>query len=72
MGYSLFSVGDHVRVTAGAFQGVEGTVVAPLDRSGAGTVLLQSDGELLPVTISTVLDGHCITLHVPPERLEWI
>lgn len=71
MGYRLFSVGEHVRVTAGAFKGIEGTVVPPADNAGtAGTVLLQAEGELLPVTISTILDGHSLTLRVPPERLE--
>lgn len=71
MGYSLFSVGECVRIVSGSFKGIEGTVVAPLDAAFAdGTVLLHADSELRPVTISTVMDGHDVAIRVPPELLE--
>ena len=73
MGYTIFSVGDEVRVSGGAFVGVEGVVVAPTASiQTGGTVVLKSGSMLLPVTVSTIMDGHVVALRVPPELLERI
>jgi transcription antitermination factor NusG len=70
MGYSLFSVGERVCVTSGSFRGTTGIVVAPVSAQRAsGVVVLSSPSELSPVTISATVDGHPLTLRVPPELL---
>lgn len=72
MGYSIFSVGDSVRITSGTFAGLVGKVNAPASAAeSAGTVVLSESGStLLPVTVTTALDGHAVSLRVPPELLE--
>jgi len=73
MGYSLFSIEERVRILSGSFQGIEGTVVAPLDAVYAeGTVLLRAGGDLLPVTIWTSMDGFDVAIRLPPELIERI
>ena len=70
MGYSLFSVGEKVRILSGSFIGIEGIVTSPAHAARtAGTVVLQTDSELSPVTLSAVIDGHSVKLRVPPELL---
>ena len=72
MGYSILNVGDSVRITAGAFAGLIGKVDYPtIAAKSAGTVVLSGGGSsLLPVTVTTILDGRTISLRVPPELLE--
>ena len=71
MGYSLFTVGDRVRIIRGNFVGIEGKVVSPLEPTQAGgTIILHGESQLHPVTIITLLDGRAVSLRVPPEILE--
>jgi hypothetical protein len=72
MGDSLFSVRERVRILSGSFQGVEGTVIQPLDVANAqGTVILRTENsELSPVAISSVIKGKSVAIRVPPELLE--
>ena len=71
MGYSLFSVGERVRIIRGNFAGVEGEVVSPLEPAQpGGTIILHGESKLYPVTIVTLLDGRAVSLRVPPELLE--
>lgn len=71
MGYSLFTVGDRVRIIRGNFAGVEGKVVSPLEPAQAGgTIILHGESKRYPVTIVTLLDGRSVSLRVPPEILE--
>lgn len=71
MGYSLFSVGDRVRIIRGNFAGVEGKVVSLVEPAQpGGTIILHGESNLYPVTIVTLLDGRAVTLRVPPENLE--
>jgi hypothetical protein len=73
MGYSLFSVGERVLIVSGSFQGIEGTILPSASAAHtAGTVILQGESELLPVTMSAVIDGQAITVRVPPELLRRI
>lgn len=71
MGYSLFSVGERVRIIHGNFAGIEGEVVSPLEPTQAGgMIILHGPSKLSPVTIVTLLDGRAVSLRVPPELLE--
>ncbi len=73
LGYSIFSVGDIVRVTGGSFVGIEGKVVAALNAArSSGTVMPAGASLLMPVTVSTILDGHEVSLRVPPNLLQRI
>lgn len=70
MAGSSFSVGESVRVLSGSFEGIEGTVVPSVDAARAsGTVILSTNVEAIPVAISVILDGHEMTVRVPPELL---
>lgn len=71
MGYTLFSVGERVRIASGNFAGVEGRVVSPLEQAqSGGTIVLHGASMLLPVTIAALIDGRAVSLRVPPELLE--
>ena len=70
MGYTIFTVGERVRVHSGSFAGIEGTVVAPTASHEGGTVVVQGASMLLPVSVVTIIDGHEVTLRVPPDILE--
>ena len=72
MSDSTFSIGDVVQITHGSFAGVAGTVVTPLRAPAVGgTVILREGDAVLPhVTIAASVEGHHITLRVPPEILE--
>ena len=72
MGYTIFSVGDDVRIVGGTFVGIEGVVVSPTETHQTATVALQGESMFLTVTVSTIMDGHVINLRVPPELLERI
>jgi transcription antitermination factor NusG len=68
----IFSVGEDVRITGGAFVGLEGVVIPPSDPTGSlGTAVL-AGSNLTPVAVATMIDGHAITLRIPPELLERI
>lgn len=71
MGYTLFSIGERVRIVRGEFAGVEGKVVSPLEPAQpGGTILLHGVSMLLPVTLAAFIDGRAVSLRVPPELLE--
>lgn len=71
MGYSLFSLGQEVRIVSGSFVGVVGTVIAPTEPHDAfGTVILSGESERLPVSVASVINGHRFVMRVPPELLE--
>ena len=71
MGYSIFSVGDDVRIVSGSFVGMIGIVAPPSSaHQSSGTVVLSGPSDKRHVTVATVIDGHSIALRVPPELLE--
>ena len=71
MGYSLFSVGQNVRIVAGSFAGTWGIVAPPASAyQSSGTVLLAAESDKGPVTVAATIDGHAIAGRVPPELLE--
>ena len=72
MGYTIFSVGDDVRIVGGTFVGIEGIVLPPSETHRMATVALRGESKFLPVTVSTIIDGHQVNLRVPPEILERI
>ena len=73
MGYTLFSVGQRVRIVSGNFAGVVGTVASPLEPTNSGgTIILHGSSMLLPVTVVATIDGRSVSLRVPPELLERI
>lgn len=70
VGYSIFSLGQDVRIVAGCFAGVEGTVVPPHDVHRAlGTVILGVESQFQPVSIEVVIERRVVVLRVPPELL---
>lgn len=71
MGYSIFSIGEDVRIVSGSFAGMVGIVAPPSSAyQSSGTVVLSAQSEKRHVTVATVIDGHSIALRVPPELLE--
>jgi hypothetical protein len=77
MGYSIFCVGDDVRIVSGSFAGMVGIVAPPSSaHQSSGTVVLSTERMLSApsdkrhVTVAAVIDGHSIALRVPPELLE--
>lgn len=74
MGYSIFSIGETVRINRGSFTGIEGTIVDPVTAHEAGGTVILHEGAtmLLPVTVAASVEGHSLTLRVPPDLLERI
>ena len=72
MGYTIFRIGNRVRITSGSFAGVVGVVDDPtIDVAASGTVILSGGSSMLmPVTVTASVDGQSLSLRVPPELLE--
>lgn len=73
LGYSSFTIGQRVRVKAGAFAGRLGIVASTVrDHQSGGTVVLSGESHLQSITVATVVDGYAISLRVPPDMLEQV
>lgn len=72
MGYSIFSIGETVRIIRGNFAGIEGTIIDPVTAHEAGgtVILRQGATMLLPVAVAASVDGRSLILRVPPDILE--
>lgn len=71
MGYTIFAVGDQVRIRHCEYAGVEGTVAEPLlNLPPEEVVAIRGWSFLLPVHVSAEFDGAERVFRVPPEFLE--
>lgn len=71
VGYTIFSLGQDVRIVAGTFAGVQGTVISPhTAHQATGTVILSGESRLKPVSLEAVIEGRVVVLRVPPELLQ--
>ena len=71
MGYSIFSVGDRVRIKSGEFAGMAGVVSNPASpHDVVGTVNPRRQSMLLPVTVVVAAEGRKLALRVAPELLQ--
>ena len=71
MGYTIFSVGDRVRIRHGAYAGVQGTVAGPLLAVAPEEVVtIKGWSFLLPVMVEAEFGGVQRVFRVPPEFLE--
>ncbi|BBO33401.1 hypothetical protein PLANPX_3013 [Lacipirellula parvula] len=69
MGYTIFSVGDVVRIRSGIFAGASGIVASPTVPADLYASSECSRAMLLPVTVEAVVDGEPLTLRIQPESL---
>lgn len=71
MGYTIFNVGERVRVKSGDFAGWKGVVASPTSAHDVvGTVNPRRQSMLLPVTVVVEVEGREMILRVAPELLE--
>lgn len=71
MGYTIFSVGDRVRITSGEFSAMEGVVAVPtLPHEATATLIAGQPSMLLPVTVTVETGDRKLVLRVAPELLE--
>ena len=71
MGYTIFAVGDSVRIRQGVYAGVEGSVLSPLPPVPPDEVVaIKGWSFLLPVLMAAEFDGAERVFRVPPEFLE--
>ena len=71
MGYTIFNVGDRVRIRHCEFAGVEGAVLGPLLTIPSDEVVtIKGWSFLLPVLVAAEVDGATRVFRVPPEFLD--
>ena len=71
MGYTIFSVGDHVRITSGEFSAMEGVVAAPtLPHEATATLIAGQPSMLFPVTVVVEGGDRTLVLRIAPELLQ--
>ena len=71
MGYTIFQVGEQVRIKSGDFAGLDGVVANPTSAHDVvGTVNPKQQSMLLPVTVVVQRDGRKLVLRVAAELLE--
>ncbi|WP_428307758.1 hypothetical protein [Lacipirellula sp.] len=71
MGYTIFKVGEQVRIKAGDFAGLDGVVASPTSAHDVvGAVNPKQHSMLLPVTVVVQTEGRKLVLRVAAEMLE--
>ncbi|WP_428304853.1 hypothetical protein [Lacipirellula sp.] len=71
MGYTIFAVGDRVRIKSGDFGGIEGVISDPTAAHDAvGTVNARRQSMLLPLTVVAQVEGRKMIIRVAAEMLE--
>ena len=71
MGYTIYSVGDRVKITSGDFAGMTGVVADPTAAHDVvGTINPRRHSMLLPVTVIVESEGRKLVLRIAPELLK--